>query len=75
MSKWRRSSFCANGDCIELDLDPETGRVAFRLSDLIVDGEVIHRRGFLVAPPEEFAPFIAGVKNGEFDDMLAGDQP
>jgi hypothetical protein len=72
MSAWRRSSFCAgNGECIELSADPETGRVAFRLSDLVVDGKPERRRGWLVASGPEFATFLAGCRAGDFDDLAA----
>ncbi len=63
--EWRRSSFCQSGECITV--------TASRLhADLIyigreLDGE--RCRGQLTVTRAEFAAFLAGAKDGQFDDL------
>jgi hypothetical protein len=57
---WRRASFCANGECVELAEQ---------------DGTIIMRNSAHPAGPalhytaEEFGSFVRGIKAGEFDDL------
>lgn len=64
-SRFRISSFCHEGGCVAVAPDP-SGGVRVR-SSTDADGPV------LAFTPEEWAAFVAGVRNGEFDlDALAG---
>ena len=57
---WRKASFCANGECIEVaELD---GMVHMR-SSVEPAGPVLHYTA------DEFGSFLKGVKAGEFDDL------
>jgi Domain of unknown function (DUF397) len=56
--EFRTSSFCSGGACVEVGMLPR-GAVAVRDSK--------DRMQELVFTPEEWAAFVAGVKNGEFD--------
>ncbi|WP_214367346.1 DUF397 domain-containing protein [Pseudonocardia sp. H11422] len=59
MTEFRTSSFCNFGDCVEVGRTPEGG-VAVRDSK--------HREQQpLVFTADEWATFVAGVRNGEFD--------
>ncbi|MHA6792144.1 DUF397 domain-containing protein [Pseudonocardia bannensis] len=59
MIEFKVSSFCSWGDCVEVGRTPE-GQVAVR------DSKDRERRP-LVFTADEWAAFVAGVKNGEFD--------
>lgn len=60
--KWRRSSRCvANGACVEVA--PAGGLIAVRESKTRHGSALSYSR-------EEFEAFVAGVKAGNFDDLL-----
>jgi hypothetical protein len=61
--EWRRSSYCAAGDCIEVTI--MAGMVVMRCT------QFSHPRAFGRA---EWDAFVKGVKAGEFDD-LTGETP
>jgi hypothetical protein len=70
MTKWGRSSTYATGCRLEVR-DPggdlgviQLGRVA---EGMVWDWMAVERA--------EWDAFVAGIKAGEFDDLLAGDQP
>ena len=63
---WRRSSFCAAGDCVELRF--WNGRVWLRR---LKAGRTSTAAAMSVTPAE-FAAFVQGVKAGEFDDLTGG---
>jgi uncharacterized protein DUF397 len=58
---WRRSSFCASGECIEVAAGAD-GSILVRDSK---DPEA----GSLRYSPDEFGAFVRGVVAGEFDDL------
>ena len=62
-SAWRRASFCASGECVE---------VAQRDGMIIVRNSSEPRGEELRYTSEEWRSFILGVKAGEFDDIGAG---
>lgn len=55
-SGWRKSSFCYNSNCFEVNRIQ--GKVALRVNE---DGPVI------LGTPSEWSDFISGIKAGEFD--------
>lgn len=55
---WRRSSFCANNGCIEVEF-AELNTVLVRSSK--------HQENTLIFTEEEWRAFIEGAKRGEFD--------
>lgn len=58
---WRKSSFSAEGNCVELASTPDGG-VAIRNSNDPAAGAVSFTRA-------EIEAFLLGAKAGEFDDM------
>jgi hypothetical protein len=58
VTEFRISSFCSGGDCVEVGQVPH-GVVTVR--------DTKDRGRELVFSNEEWAAFVAGVKNGEFD--------
>lgn len=58
MIKFKVSSFCSGGACVEVGTLP-TGNVAVR--------DTKDRTRELVFTAEEWQAFVAGVRNGEFD--------
>jgi hypothetical protein len=56
--QWRNSRRCDTGACVEVGHGD--GVIAIRDSK-VVDGPV------LIFSPEEWAAFVAGVRDGEFD--------
>jgi hypothetical protein len=58
---WRKSSFSAETNCVELATTPDGG-VAIRNSKHPTAGAVVFTR-------EEIEAFLLGAKAGEFDDM------
>ena len=62
---WRRSSYCAAGDCIEIRESIHPG-----LLWLCVRVGSQSGRGEMAVSREDFAAFVAGVKAGEFDDLV-----
>jgi Domain of unknown function (DUF397) len=67
---WRRSSYCAAGDCLEVRLS-EAFRNVIELRR--IKGESF-LTGVLAVTRAEWDTFIKGVKAGEFDD-LTGETP
>jgi hypothetical protein len=59
--RWRKSSFSAAGNCVEMATLPD-GAVAMRNSNDL-------DAGILVFTRREFADFLSGVKAREFDDL------
>jgi hypothetical protein len=59
---WRRASFCASGECVE---------VTRRDGMIFVRSSSERWRPALRYTPEEFRSFANGIKAGEFDDLLA----
>jgi hypothetical protein len=57
---WRRSSYCANGECLEIK--PQGGKIFLRNSR-------DWRGRTLRYTTEEWQSFVRGVKAGEFDDI------
>lgn len=57
---WRRSSFCASGECAEVA--QTNGMIVMRNSRGPL-GQVVHYS------PDEWQTFVQGVKAGEFDDL------
>jgi len=57
---WRRSSFCANGECVEVRL--QDGRILLRDSK-------DRRSKAQHYTMEEWRSFVRGIKAGEFDDL------
>ena len=55
---WRRSSFCDTSACVE---------VALRGPDILVRQSFDTKYKRLYFTHEEWAQFLAGVKNGDFD--------
>lgn len=60
MIEYRVSSYCSAGSCVEVGRLPD-GAVAVR------DAKDPERATALEFTQEEWAAFVAGVKNGEFD--------
>jgi hypothetical protein len=58
--QYQISSYCNGGGCVEVGRAPD-GPVVVR------DSKDPERRASLVFTAEEWAAFVAGVKNGEFD--------
>jgi Domain of unknown function (DUF397) len=58
--QYKVSSYCNAGGCVEVGLRPD-GPVVVR------DSKDPERQASLVFTAEEWAAFVAGVKNGEFD--------
>ena len=58
---WRKSSFSAESNCVELALTSDGG-VAMRNSNRPAVGPVLFTQ-------EEIKAFLLGAKAGEFDDM------
>jgi Domain of unknown function (DUF397) len=63
---WRKSRRSnASGNCVEVARLPEDGGVAIRNSR--------HPEGpALVFTTDEIAAFVAGVRDGDFDDLVPG---
>jgi Domain of unknown function (DUF397) len=59
---WRRSSFCAAGECVEVT--KRDGSVLFRDSKN-------PSAGTLSYTVDEFRAFVQGIRAGEFDDLCA----
>jgi hypothetical protein len=57
---WRKSTYTNQGNCFELA--PTTGGIALRNSN-------DHAQGTLYFTHAELAAFLAGAKDGEFDDL------
>ena len=57
---WRKSSFCASGECVE---------VAQRDGLIVVRNSMEPRRRMVRYTPQEWQAFVRGVKAGEFDDL------
>jgi hypothetical protein len=58
---WRKSSFSAEGQCVELATTP-SGEIALRNSNHPTAGTAVFTQ-------DEFQAFLLGAKAGEFDDM------
>lgn len=58
--QWLTSSFCNNSSCVEVALVPGSGYVAIRDNRQTGLSHLFYTN-------EEWAQFVAGVKNGEFD--------
>jgi hypothetical protein len=58
VTEFRISSFCTAGGCVEVGRAPD-GQVAVR--------DTKNREQQLTFTPDEWAAFVAGVKNNEFD--------
>jgi hypothetical protein len=57
--RYRKSSFSANGSCVEVRMHPD-GSISLRDSkDISVPAHTFTR--------QEWTAFLAGVRNGEFD--------
>lgn len=71
---WKKSSACHSGGCIEVELE-HSHRVTWFQPDRPVEGNTVFARVRSTKDPdtvlefdeEEWAAFVAGVKNGEFD--------
>ncbi len=59
---WRKASFCASGECVEVAA--QDGMILLR------DSKDIHG-GVLRYSVDEFRAFVNGIQAGEFDDFLA----
>ena len=57
---WRRSRSCSNGACVE---------VAARGELILIADSKTPRSPVLAYTNSEFREFIAGAKNGDFDDL------
>jgi hypothetical protein len=60
---WQRSSFCANGSCVE---------VAHEGEDILIRDSKQPGRAPLRFDIDEFSAFVAGVRNGDFDHFTLG---
>lgn len=72
MTRWKRSSFCQSGECLEAS--PSTlqpGWINIRRRRDSDSRPVWHE----VVPKAEWDAFVAGVKAGEFDDLAGDDTP
>jgi Domain of unknown function (DUF397) len=58
-SGWRRSTYCSNTTCVEVNVDGSAGHVAVR------DGKSPALP--LIFDFDEWRAFVSGVKSGEFD--------
>ena len=58
--EWRRSSVCANNQCVEAAAD---GAWVYLRDSKTPDGAVLR------VTRDEFAAFTAGVKGGDFDSL------
>ncbi len=58
---WRKSSFCASGECVE---------VARSDGSIVVRNSMEPRLREVRYTPEEWQAFVTGVKAGEFDDLV-----
>jgi len=58
---WRRSSFCASGECVEIAMSD--GMILMR------DSKAPHVLP-LTYTQDEFRAFVRGVVAGEFDDLV-----
>jgi len=56
--EWRRSTYCGSNSCLEIRLD--NGRIAIRDSK-------VHNGPILQFDRTEWAAFLKGARNGEFD--------
>jgi hypothetical protein len=57
---WRRASYCANGECIEVGL---------RDGEILLRDSKDPRRGVQRYTNAEWRAFVSGIKAGEFDDL------
>ena len=57
---WRKASFCASGECVE---------VAQQAGMIVLRDSKEPRGGVLRYTAEEWRSFVLGVKAGEFDDL------
>ncbi len=57
---WRRSSYCATGECAELR----------RKDDKILVRSSLAPRAVVRYSPEEFLALVQGIRAGEFDDLV-----
>jgi Domain of unknown function (DUF397) len=60
---WQRSSFCANGSCVEVGYDGET---------ILIRDSKRRAQSPLKFDVDEFSAFVAGIRNGEFDHFTLG---
>jgi len=58
---WRKASFCASGECIEVA----------RLNDMIVMRDSKDPGRMIASTVEEFRSFVRGVQAGEFDYLFS----
>jgi len=58
---WRRSSFCASGECVE---------IATRDDMVLVRDSKAPQAGILSFNADEFRSFVRGVVAGEFNDLV-----
>jgi hypothetical protein len=58
---WRRSSFCATGECAEIG----------RKDDKILMRSSLAPRVVVRYSPEEFRALVQGIRAGEFDDLAS----
>lgn len=56
---WRRSSFCASGECAEIA----------RKDDMVLLRSTLTPRVVVKYTPEEFRALVRGIKAAEFDDL------
>jgi len=59
LTEFKTSSFCSLGDCVEIGRAPS--------DDFLVRDSKARDRAPLEFTVDEWAAFVAGVKNGEFD--------
>jgi hypothetical protein len=60
---WRKASFSAEANCVELAKLPDGG-IALRHSQLPAQGTTVFTK-------DEIDAFFRGVKAGEFDDLIS----
>jgi Domain of unknown function (DUF397) len=58
VAEWLKSSFSQNGDCVE---------IAFKDKKVLVRDSKRPHESFLIFTSSEWSAFLAGVRNGEFD--------
>jgi hypothetical protein len=58
VAEWHKSSFSQNGDCVE---------IAFKDKKVLVRDSKQTDESFLIFTSSEWSAFLAGVRNGEFD--------
>jgi hypothetical protein len=63
LTEFKTSSFCSLGDCVEIGRGPG--------GDFLVRDSKARDRAPLEFTVDEWAAFVAGVKNGEFDPPSA----